>query len=602
MPGLPSMPSGHSSGTGLMNRKGGLQLAGLGIAPGIAIGPAYVAESGALEVPVHEIAKGEVAAEIDRFHDAVARGREQLAVLSQKARTLHGSAAEELEYLLVAHSRMLEGSRLVRGVEERVRDQRLNAEAAVSQEVGDIVRAFEDMNDSYLAERSKDVRDVGKRLLHNLMAAPYRALTDLAPGTVVVADELTPADTALLDPRRVAGFVTASGGAQDHTGILARSLGLPAVVATGELLANVASGDRVIVDGGTGTVVINPDADAERAFEKRRGELRLQARKLRRLRDVPAVSRDQVRIGLLANVELASEIDPALDHGAEGIGLFRTEYLFLNRDTIPDEDEQYVHLANVVERMAGRTVTIRTLDAGNDKLPYSLGEPVGAGANPAMGLRAIRLSLKFGDLLENQLAAILRAGAHGRVRILLPMISTTSEVRQVRKVRDRVAERLTRAGVAIADPLPPVGIMIEIPGAALAADSLAGVSDFFSIGTNDLTMYTLAIDRGDDQVAHLYNPLHPAVLRLIQFTTAAAERAGIGVNVCGEMAGDERMTAILVGLGIRELSMASSGVPRVKQRIRSLDITEAVRRTEAIMEQNDAGMVASLLDDFNALA
>ncbi len=586
-----------------MSSGGGLRLAGLGIAPGIAIGPVYVAESDALEVPVHEIATGEVAAEIDRFHDAVARGREQLAILSQKALTLHGSAAEELEYLLVAHSRMLEDSRLVRGVEERIRDRRLNAEAAVSGEVGDIVRAFENMNDSYLAERSRDVRDVGKRLLHNLMATPYRALTDLAPGTVVVAEELTPADTALLDPRRVAGFVTASGGAQDHTGILARSLGLPAVVATGErLLAHVASGDRVIVDGGTGTVVINPDAEAERAYEKRRGELRLQDRKLRRLRDVPAVSRDQVRISLLANVELVSEIDPALDHGAEGIGLFRTEYLFLNRDTIPDEDEQYVHLADVVERMAGRTVTIRTLDAGNDKLPYSLGEPVGAGANPAMGLRAIRLSLKVGSLLENQLAAILRAGAHGRVRILLPMISTISEVRQVRKARDRVAERLTRAGVAIADPLPPVGIMIEIPGAALAADSLAGVSDFFSIGTNDLTMYTLAIDRGDDQVAHLYNPLHPAVLRLIQFTTAAAERAGIGVNVCGEMAGDERMTAILVGLGIRELSMASSGVPRVKQRIRSLDISEAARRTGAIMEQNDAGMVASLLDDFNTLA
>ena len=585
-----------------MNRPGNLELAGLGIAPGIAIGAAYVVESGALEVPVQEIGEDAVAEEINRFHDAAARGRKQLAELSQKARTLHGSAAEELEYLLVAHSRMLEGSRLVRGVEERIRDQHVNAEAAVSREVGDIVRAFEDMNDSYLAERSKDVRDVGKRLLHNLMDTPYRALTDLAPGTVVVADELTPADTALLDPRRVAGFVTAAGGAQDHTGILARSLGLPAVVATGELLAHVASGVRVIVDGGTGAVVINPDAGVERAYEKRRSELRLQARKLGRLRDVQAVSRDQVRIGLLANVELASEIDLALDHGAEGIGLFRTEYLFLNRDTIPDEDEQYVHLANVVERMADRTVTIRTLDAGNDKLPRSLGQPVGAGANPAMGLRAIRLSLRFGDLLENQLAAILRAGAHGRVRILLPMISTISEVRQVRKARDRVAERLTGAGVAIAKPLPPVGVMIEIPGAALAADSLAVESDFFSIGTNDLTMYTLAIDRGDDQVAHLYNPLHPAVLRLIQFTTAAAGRAGIDVNVCGEMAGDERMTAVLVGLGIRELSMASSRVPRVKQRIRSLDIAESIRRTEVIMEQNDPGMVASLLDDFNALA
>ena len=585
-----------------MSRRQGFELAGLGIAPGIAIGPAYVAESGALEVPIHTIAADSVACEVERFRDAVALSREQLGNLSRKAQTLHGSAAEELEYLLAAHSQMLEGSRLVRGVEERIRNQYLNAEAAVSQEVGEIVKAFARMDDSYLAERSKDLRDVGQRLLRNLMATPYRALTDLPEGTVVVADELTPADTALLDPRRVAGFVTASGGAQDHTSILARSLGLPAVVATNKLLDHVKSGDLVIVDGGTGKVVINPGAGTERAYERRRTELQRQARKLQRLRDVPAVSRDDVRIGLMANIELASEIDPALDHGAEGIGLFRTEYLFLNRDSIPGEDEQYAHLANVVERMAGRTVTIRTLDAGNDKLPYSLGEHVGISANPAMGLRAIRLSLKFEKLLEDQLAAILRAGAHGRVRILLPMISTVSEVRQVRKVCDRVADRLLKQGIAIADPMPPVGVMIEIPGAALAADSLACESDFFSIGTNDLTMYTLAIDRGDDQVAHLYNPLHPAVLRLIQFTTAAAHRAGIDVNVCGEMAGDERMTTILVGLGIRELSMASAAVPRVKQRIRSLDVDEAARRTRTIMEQNDAGMVASLLDDFNALA
>ena len=579
-----------------------MELAGLGIAQGIAIGPAYVTESGTLEVPIHAVAGDAVACEVERFGEAVTRSREQLGNLSKKAQTLRGSAAEELEYLLAAHSQMLEGSRLVRGVETRIREQCINAEAAVSQEVGEIVKAFARMNDSYLAERSKDVRDVGQRLLHNLMAAPYRALTDLPEGTVVVADELTPADTALLDPRCVAGFVTAAGGAQDHTSILARSLGLPAVVATSDLMNHVRSGDLVIVDGQTGKVVINPDSATCAAYERRRSELKRQARKLQHLRDVPAVSRDEIRVNLLANVDLASEIEPALDHGAEGIGLFRTEYLFLNRDSVPGEDEQYAHLANVVERMAGRAVTIRTLDVGNDKLPYSLGDHVGAGANPAMGLRAIRLSLKFANLLEDQLAAILRAGAHGSVRILLPMISTATEVRQVRKVRDRVAARLRGKGVRIADPLPPVGVMIEIPGAALAADSLAGVSDFFSIGTNDLTMYTLAIDRGDDQVAHLYNPLHPAVLRLIQFTTAAAQRAGIGVNVCGEMAGDEKMTAILVGLGIRELSMASSAVPRVKQRVRNLDAGEAARRTRTIMEQGDAGVVASLLDDFNALA
>ncbi len=526
----------------------------------------------------------------------------QIDKLAMKASDLPASAAEELGYLLQAHGQMLQGSRLVRGVEKRIRGERLNAEAAVSQEVGEISHAFSQMEDSYLSERSKDVRDVGQRLLRCLMQTPYRALADLPMGTVVVADELTPADTALLDPHLVAGFVTAVGGAQDHTGILARSLALPAVVGTAELLNHVKNGDIIVVDGVTGQVIVNPDEATLKRFHERKVELKRQARKLERLRNLPAMTRDEVQISLQANIDLPGEIDGALEHGAEGIGLYRTEYVFLNRDDVPTQDEQYVELRNIIEGMKGRTVTVRTLDVGNDKLPYSLGEHLGVSANPAMGLRAIRLSLKVQSLLENQLSAILRAGIHGPVRILIPMISTSSEMRQVRQIMKKVATRLRRKKIKIADPLPPVGAMIEIPGAALSADGLARDCDFFSIGTNDLTMYTLAIDRGDEQVAHLYSPLHPAVLRLIQFTTAAALRARIPVNVCGEMAGDERMTAILLGLGIRDLSMASAAVPRVKQRIRGLDLSEATRRAQTIMEQADSGMVAALLDDFNALA
>ncbi len=587
-----SRPVPHASAT----------LKGLGVSRGIAIGPAFVTESGTLDVPTYALDASATAGEIARFGASVEKSRNQIVKLAAKAKDLPESAAEELEVLLEAHGRMLEGSRLVRGVENRIREQRINAEAAVSQEVGEIAHAFERMEDSYLAERGKDVRDVGQRLIRNLMAEPYRALTELAAGTVVVADELTPADTALLDPEKVAGFVAEVGGAQDHTGILARSLGLPAVVGAPGLLQHVRTGDVVIIDGRQGLAIVNPDAGTLRKYKGLRAEIGRLARKLERLRDVPANTRDDVRIGLQANIDLASEIGPALEHGAEGIGLYRTEYLFLNRDDVPGEDEQYAHLRNVVEGMAGRPVTIRTLDIGNDKLPYSLGEHLTAGANPAMGLRATRLLLKVEALLENQLAAILRAGAHGPVRILLPMISTASEVRRVRQVLKTVATRLRRRRVAFADPPPPVGAMIEIPGAALAADSLTRDCEFFSIGTNDLTMYTLAIDRGDEQVAHLYSPLHPAVLRLIQFTTAAALRARVPINVCGEMAGDERMTAILLGLGIRDLSMASAAVPRVKQRIRALDVNEAARRAQTIMEQTDSGMVAALLDDFNALA
>lgn len=618
-------------------RSPALALAGLGVARGIAIGPAFVTESGTLEVPTYILAATATAGEVARFRTAVEAARAQIVELAGKAASLPGSAAEELGYLLDAHGRMLEDSRLVRGVERRIRERRFNAEAAVAQEVGEIAKAFADMEDSYLAERSKDVRDVGQRLLRSLMAKPYRALKELPAGTVVVADELTPADTALLDPRRVAGFATALGGAQDHTGILARSLGLPAVVGTPELLRHVRAGDTVIVDGGSGQVVVNPDAATRARFEGRRSELRRQARRLERLRHLPARTRDAVEVGLQANIDLAGEVAPALEHGAEGIGLYRTEYLFLNRDDLPGQDEQYAHLRSVVEGMAGRPVTVRTLDIGNDKLPrLPAGHPGGGlrageaadgapkaagergeaslfdaarhavrqaqGTNPAMGLRATRLLLKVEGLLEDQLAAILRAGAHGPVRILLPMISTPAELRQVRRALRETAERLRRRRVAIACPLPPLGAMIEIPGAALAADALAPECEFFSIGTNDLIMYALAIDRGDERVAHLYDPLHPAVLRLVQFATAAAGRAGIPVNVCGEMAGDERMTAILLGFGIRELSMASAAVPRVKQRVRSLDAGEAERRLRTIMEQTDSGTIAALLDDFNALA
>jgi phosphotransferase system enzyme I (PtsI) len=274
----------------------------------------------------------------------------------------------------------------------------------------------------------------------------------------------------------------------------------------------------------------------------------------------------------------------------------------MNRDRPPGEDEQYRTLRTIVEGMGGHPVTVRTLDLGSDKLAYSVGEHLSPSVNPALGLRAIRLSLKVRPLLEAQLGAMLRASAHGPVRILLPMITTASEVKAVREVVDSVARRLARARVPVSDPLPPIGVMIETPGAALAADALAQVSDFFSLGTNDLTMYTLAIDRGDEQVAHLYDPLHPAVLRLIQFATAAARRARIPVNLCGEMAGNPRFTTLLLGLGLRDLSMAAPSLPRVKQRILDVDLAEAERRAEQIMQQADPGVIAALLDDFNTLS
>jgi phosphoenolpyruvate-protein phosphotransferase (PTS system enzyme I) len=583
--------------------KGERVLHGLGVSPGIAIGPAFVSDVGEVAVPDYRIAADKIAAEQARFAAAVAASLKQLRKLKGKAGALPDSAAEEVGYLLDAHIAMLTSSRLVRGVERRIAQERVNAERAVQMGIGEIGDSFAAMGDAYLAARGEDIRVVGARLIRNLTKTPYAALQHVAPGTVILAEELTPADTALMDPRRIAGFAAVLGGPEGHTAIMARALELPAVLGVAGLLGHIDAGDTVVVDGTDGTVVINPKRETIQRYEARQETLERAERQLGRLRRLPAVTRDEVEITLEANLELPRELEQALAAGAQGLGLVRTEFLYMNREDLPDEDEQFEAYRGLVRGMDGKPVTIRTLDVGGDKLASPLADPSGGeAANPALGLRAIRLSLKQRPLLDAQLGAMLRAGAEGPVRILLPMISSVSEVRKARDALAQVARRLKRRGLKIADPLPPLGVMIEIPGAALAADALAAESDFFAIGTNDLIQYTLAIDRGDEQVAHLYNPLHPAVLRLIQFAVEAALRARIGLSLCGEMAGDPRFTALLLGLGIRDLSMAPSNIGRVKQRVRALDIAAATRRARAIMDQLDDARIASLLDDFNALA
>ena len=578
---------------------GELIYSGLGVSAGIAIGPAHVMERGLIDVPDYCVS--DVDAELKRFDVAVKLSINQVEKLRTKAATLSEAAAEELTYLLDAHRQMLAGSRLVRGVEERIRSERLNAEAAVQAELSQIAHAFAAMEDAYLAGKIQDVREVSGRLVRNLTKAGYQAFSGLAPGAIIIAEEITPADTALMDPAIVGGFASALGGAEGHTTIMARSLGLPAVLGVPSLVQAVRPGDIVALDGVRGTVVVNPSEATIAKLERRREALVRRQHQLDRLRGVPAATRDEVRISLQCNLELPSELALAQQVGAEGVGLLRSEFLYMNRDTLPSEDEQYVAFKDIVEGMEGQPVTIRTLDVGSDKLAYSLGEHISPSVNPALGLRAIRLSLKVRPLLDTQLAAMLRASAHGKLRILLPMINSGSEIKRVQEAMDKVVKRLTRKRIAMSDPLPELGIMIETPGAALAADSLAKTCDYFSIGTNDLTMYTLAADRGDEQVAHLYDPLHPAVLRLIRFAVQAADSAGIPVNLCGEMAGNPRFTALLLGLGLRDLSMSAPNLPRVKQRILGLEMADAEKRTGQIMEQSDAGVIATLLDDFNAL-
>lgn len=574
-------------------------LRGLGVSPGIAIGPAHVVEAGTPQVPEYEIAAEAVADELKRFHHAVEKARRQLAKLKLKARTLPEEAAADVATLLEAHQAMLSGSRLIRGVERRIRDDLANAESAVQQEIATLAQNFAAMDDAYLAARVDDIREAGRRLIRNLQDTPYLAFSRLPADSVILAEELTPADTALLDPARIAGFATVLGGAEGHTAIMARSLGLPAVLGAAGLLQGVQPGDMVILDGQQGRVLLNPSPEMLAEYRQRQTAWRAEREQLRGLGSLPAITLDGTAIGLQANLELPRELDNARDAGAAGIGLLRTEFLYMNRDDLPGEEEQYEVLRTLVEKMEGRTVTARTLDVGGEKLAGPLRQHFASPANPALGLRAIRLGLKEPKLLETQLAAMLRAAAHGPLRVLVPMICSPGEVRHVRDMMNIVARRLQRRGVPIPAEMPKLGAMIEIPAAALAADALADVCDFFAIGTNDLIQYTLAIDRGDEQVAHLYDPLHPAVLRLVQFTVQAAHHARIPVSICGEMAGDPRFTALLLGLGVRELSMAPANLPLVKRRVRALDLNRATALAEQVMVKLDSGQIAKLLDGFN---
>jgi phosphotransferase system enzyme I (PtsI) len=566
---------------------------GLGISPGIAIGPAWIIDQHGVPVPEYEVPASQTEKELKRLHTAIGKTQRQLSQLKLKAETLP-AGAEDIVLLLDAYKGMLTGSRLIRGVEELIRTSHINAEAAIQRQIAAIKASFASMGDPYLAARADDVNEVGIRLTRHLLQQQYNPFADVPEGSVIIAEEITPADTALMNPQHVAGFATVLGGAEGHAAIMARALGLPAISGVAGLTQNLKNGDMVIVDGRKGEIYCRPTAATLHYYRQELAKKQQEDKKLKTLRDVPAVTTNGTPITLHTNMELPREVDAVFEAGAAGVGLLRTEFLFMNRPDLPDEEEQFDVLRRLVQKLDGKTVTIRTLDVGGEKLATALGDAVGESVNPALGLRAIRLGLREPKLLETQLAAILRASAYGSVRILIPMISSVAQMKQVREHVLQVERRLLRRGVKL-NGLPPVGAMIEIPAAALAADALAKVCDFFAIGSNDLTQYTLAIDRGDDRVADLYDPFHPAVLRLIQFTAAAAWRANIPVSLCGEIAGDRRATALLVGLGLRELSMSPLRLPAVKQEIRSLSMAQAVAFAEAVMNKSDEADIKAMM-------
>ncbi len=581
-----------------------LAIKGIPVSPGIAIGTIYDTTEIPTEAPRRSIPESQVETEKQRLAEAVAASRKQLNKLKTRLSILPEEAQEELEPLLDAYIMMLGNSRLLRGARKRIEQEHLSAETAVQDEaeaVAAAIMATRDDDRAGLQRRAGEVREIARRLTRNLTATPFRSLKDVPVGAILIAEELTPADAALLNPARIAGVATEEGGADGHTAIMLRALGIPSVLGCAGLTGSAARGEQAVLDGSAGTIVLRPGAAAlERGREALAAFARERAR-LAKLRRLPAVTTDGEPVELMANLEIPAELPLIAQAGAQGIGLLRTEFLFMNREDLPDEEAQFAAYSQIVEAMGEDPVTIRVLDWGGEKdieAQASGMAPTHSGPNPALGLRGLRLLLKRPELLEAQFAAILRVAEQGNIRILLPLVTNPEEVKQAREIYERVARRLRRRGEKLPEKLPELGVMIETPGAALAADAIALEADFFAIGTNDLAMYTLAVDRAEAEVSHLYDPLHPAVLRLMQFATEAALRLRMPVSICGEMAGNPRLVPLLLGLGIRCLSMNASAIPRVKQAVRALDIADCARFARRVMEQSDPARIHELVMGF----
>ncbi len=571
-----------------------LALHGTGVSDGIAIGKAYVLQRELPEIPEYTVAGHQVEGEVERLGRAVEAARRQLRAIREH---IPAGAPAEAASFLDAHLLILDDKTLAPAAAELVRREQRNAEWALRIQSELLSELFEKMDDAYLRNKRVDVNQVVERILRNLMMPGHEEHERIAPGEIVVADDLTPADTVMLKHNRVRAFVTSLGGPISHTAILARSLGIPAIVSVHNATRYVRPGETLIVDGKRGVLIVGPDRRAVAEYRQRQKDVARARRALNRLRLSPAVTRDRHAVRLMANIELPADVKAAVQAGAQGIGLYRTEFLFMNRPAPPDEEEQLRAYTKVVRAMGGKPVTIRTLDLGADK-QVDGGRSGTVTVNPALGLRAVRLCLHDTTLFRPQLRAILRASAHGPVRMMIPMLSSQDELFRVLALVDETRSELRRAGEKF-NPRLPIGGMIEVPAAAVSADLFAPYLDFFSLGTNDLIQYTLAIDRVDDAVNYLYDPLHPSVLRLIAMTIQAGRRARIPVAMCGEMAGDPRYTRLLLGLGLSEFSMHPATMLEVKKIVRGGRLTALRAFARRVLRLHDTRAVHAQVDRLN---
>ncbi|MFO7766455.1 MAG: phosphoenolpyruvate--protein phosphotransferase [Pelovirga sp.] len=564
-------------------------LVGIGVSPGIAIGQVNLLDQ---RYPVDElfIESDEVDQEIVRFREAVAEALAQLNRIKERvSKQVH---LREHLYILDTHMLILEDEMLIAETEAAIRTQR-NAESALRQVLRKLRSLFDNIEDEYLRERRSDVDAVGERLLRILCGASEQIVGRVEKQSIIVAHNLSPAETMQIDRSRVLGFLTDRGGRTSHTAILARSLDIPAVVGLETITTLISDRQTIVIDGGSGIVILNPSEATISEYQQRKQDYEQLEHELEEYRHLEPVTTDGLRISLCGNLEMESEFKLAHKHGVAGIGLYRTEFLYLGRQQPPGEEEQFAAYCSALERMQGQPVTIRTLDIGGDKFVPALN--LESEVNPAMGLRAIRFSLQEEILFRVQLRAILRASGQGPVRVMFPMITGVAEIRACKRILHQVITELQQEGIAC-NPDIPVGIMIETPSAVMIAPFLAQEVDFFSIGTNDLIQYFLAVDRGNEHVAYLYDPFHPAILRALKMICDAAHDAGISVCICGEMAGEPLYTLVLIGLGLDSLSMNPSCIPRVKRVLRNVSGEQGRALVEKLLSLPTSKEVSATID------
>ncbi|MFO7982915.1 MAG: phosphoenolpyruvate--protein phosphotransferase [Desulfuromonadales bacterium] len=566
-------------------------LVGIGVSPGVAIGETFLVNRARTSVVERCIYPQEVETEVARFEAAVELSRQQLEDVRER---VTNEQMREHIYIIDTHLLILQDQMLIDDTIQIIRDELYGAEGALARVLEKFRAVFNTIEDEYLRERRSDIDSVGERLLRNLTGADHYNLSDIDRKVVIVAHDLSPADTMQIDKEKIHGFMTDVGGRTSHTAILARSMGIPAILGLETISQMVPGGVPVIIDGTAGTVVLNPSEETFKEYLTKKQAFEYIERELLSYRDLPCETLDGRHIALRGNVELSKDVDVLLEQRAEGVGLFRTEFLYMNRQSPPTEDEQFETYRRTVERVAPHPTTIRTLDLGGDKFIKEI--DLADEANPAMGLRAVRFSIKEVRLFKIQLRAILRASVFGRARIMFPMVSGLAELRQCRELLDEAKSELRAEGIGF-NPDIEVGVMIETPSAAVIADLLAREVDFFSIGTNDLIQYALAVDRGNEHVAYLYEPLHPAVLRLLKMVCDAARANGIGVSICGEMAAEPIYGMILMGLGFTELSMNPHCVLRVKRVLRQITCAESEAFLSEIMAMTTALEIVCRLEE-----